>query len=158
MANTARTISCKAWNFTVEYPSRESKHGIKESEDNTQWTPHSSSFEWDMSVCFKYMGQSDYGVVGLHCTSSSWKKVKWTMDVVGSVACGSKDAVLLSIPIWCFILTSSNGTIFHITGHLCGEFTGPQWIPRTKASDTELWFFFICVWINGCVNNREAGD
>ena len=46
-----------------------------------------------------------------------------------------------------------------VTGHLCGEFTGPRWSPRTKASDAELWcFFFICAWINGWVNNREAGD
>ena len=25
--------------------------------------------------------------------------------------------------------------------HLCGEFTGLRWIPRTKASDAELWYF-----------------
>ena len=32
-------------------------------------------------------------------------------------------------------------------------------IHRTKASDTELWFFsLICAWINIWVNNREAGD
>ena len=31
-------------------------------------------------------------------------------------------------------------------------------IPRTKASDAELWCFLICVWINDWVNNREAGD
>ena len=31
--------------------------------------------------------------------------------------------------------------IFRVTGHLCGEFTGRQWIPRTKASDAELWCF-----------------
>ena len=54
-------------------------------------------------------------------------------------------------------MTSSNGNIFRVTDHLCGEFNGPRWIPRTKASDAELWFFF-CVWINGWVNNREAGD
>ena len=30
-------------------------------------------------------------------------------------------------------MTSSNGNIFRVTGHLCGEFTGPRWIPRTKA-------------------------
>ena len=36
------------------------------------------------------------------------------------------------------IMTSSNGNIFRVTGHLCGEFTGPRWIPRTKASDAEL--------------------
>ena len=38
------------------------------------------------------------------------------------------------------------------------EFTGHRWIPRTKASDAELWCFLICAWINGWVNNREAGD
>ena len=35
-------------------------------------------------------------------------------------------------------MTSSNGNIFRVTGHLCGEFTGLRWIPRTKASDAEL--------------------
>ena len=38
-------------------------------------------------------------------------------------------------------MTSSNGNIFHVTGHLCGECTGPRWIPHTKASDAELWCF-----------------
>ena len=39
------------------------------------------------------------------------------------------------------MMTSSNGNIFRVTGHLCGEFIGPRWIPRTKASDAELWYF-----------------
>ena len=39
------------------------------------------------------------------------------------------------------MMTSSNGNIFRVTGHLCGEFTGPRWISRTKASDAELWCF-----------------
>ena len=39
-------------------------------------------------------------------------------------------------------MTSSNENIFCVTGHLCGEFTGHRWIPRTKASDAELWCFF----------------
>ena len=39
------------------------------------------------------------------------------------------------------MMTSSNGDIFRVTGHLRGEFTGPRWIPRTKASDAELWCF-----------------
>ena len=34
-----------------------------------------------------------------------------------------------------------------------------RWIPHTKASDAELWFFsLLCVQINYWVNNREAGD
>ena len=57
------------------------------------------------------------------------------------------------------MMTSSNGNIFRVTGHLCGEFTGHRWIPRTKASDGELWCFaLICAWINGWVNNVEAGQ
>ena len=58
-----------------------------------------------------------------------------------------------------YIMSSSNGNIFRVTGPLCGEFTGPRWIPRTKVSDAELWFFSLsCAWINYWVNNREAGD
>ena len=57
------------------------------------------------------------------------------------------------------MMTSSNGNIFRVTGPLCGEFTGHWWIPRTKASDTELWcFLWSAPWINSWVNNREAGD
>ena len=41
----------------------------------------------------------------------------------------------------CSMMTSSNGNIFRATGHLCGEFTGLRWIPHTKASDAELWYF-----------------
>ena len=34
-----------------------------------------------------------------------------------------------------------------------------RWIPRTKASDAELWcFLWSAPWINGWVNIREAAD
>ena len=39
------------------------------------------------------------------------------------------------------IMTSSNGSIFRVTGPLWGEFTGLRWIPLTKACDAELWCF-----------------
>ena len=58
-----------------------------------------------------------------------------------------------------FMMTSSNGNIFRVTGPLCREFTGDRWIPRTKASDGELGSFSLnCAWINGWVNKRDAGD
>ena len=48
---------------------------------------------------------------------------------------------------------------FPLTCPVCGELTGHRWIPHTKASDAELWCFFcICPWINGWVNNCDAGD
>ena len=57
------------------------------------------------------------------------------------------------------MMTSSNGNIFRVTGHLCGEFTGHRWFPRTKASDAELWcFLWSTPGIKGWVNNRQAGD
>ena len=33
------------------------------------------------------------------------------------------------------------GNAFHITGPLCRESTGPQWIPSQRASDAQLWRF-----------------
>ena len=39
------------------------------------------------------------------------------------------------------MMASSNGNIFLVTDHLCGEFTGHRCISRTKASDAELWCF-----------------
>ena len=39
------------------------------------------------------------------------------------------------------MMTSSNGSIFCVTGHLCGEFTSHRWITSTKAIDAELLYF-----------------
>ena len=36
--------------------------------------------------------------------------------------------------IYLNMMTSSNGNIFRVTGHLCGEFTGPWWIPHIREA------------------------
>ena len=54
------------------------------------------------------------------------------------------------------MLTSSNGNIFRVTGPLCGEFTGHRWVPLTKASDAELWCFFICT-LNERLSKKNWG-
>ena len=69
----------------------------------------------------------------------------------------SQEVLMISTRKMGFIMTSSNGNIFRITGHLCGDFTVHRSMPCTKASDTEL-CFFICAWLNGWINNCEAGD
>ena len=43
------------------------------------------------------------------------------------------------------MITSSYANIYNVTGPLCGEFTGHRWIPITKASDAELWYFLWSV-------------
>ena len=56
-------------------------------------------------------------------------------------------------------MTSWNGNIFRVTGLLCGKYTGDQWIPLTKASDAELWFFtLICAPTNHWADSRDARD
>ena len=56
------------------------------------------------------------------------------------------------------MMTSSNGNIFRVTGHFCGEFTGPRWIPAQRPVMRSLMSSLICARINGWVNNRKAGD
>ena len=60
------------------------------------------------------------------------------------------------------ILTSSNENIFCVTGPLWGEYTGHRWIPLTKASDAELWYFLWfetqlrSMWRHHCKDNVKA--
>ena len=40
------------------------------------------------------------------------------------------------------MMTSSNGNIFRVTGPLCGEFTGPRWIPAQRPVTRSFDVFF----------------
>ena len=53
-------------------------------------------------------------------------------------------------------MTSSNGNIFRVTGHLCGEFIGPGEFPAQRPVTRSFMFPLICVWIHSWENNREA--
>ena len=55
------------------------------------------------------------------------------------------------------MMTSSNGYIFRVTGPLCGH-RSPVNSPHKGQWRGALMFSLICAWINGWVNNREAGD
>ena len=65
-----------------------------------------------------------------------------------------------------FMITSSDGNIFRVTGHFCGEFTGDlRGIHRSPVNSPHkgqwrgaLMLFLICAWINCWVNNHGAGD
>ena len=52
------------------------------------------------------------------------------------------------IPRFMYMITSSNGNFFRVTGVLCGEFTGHRWILLRKARRGDLMFSLICAWIN----------
>ena len=58
------------------------------------------------------------------------------------------------------MMTSSNGKIFRVTGPsgCAGNSPVPVNSPHKGQWRGDLMFSLICVWINGWVNNREAGD
>ena len=62
-------------------------------------------------------------------------------DLGGTADCSWDYCSLSYDRHWRHMMTSSNESIFRVTGHLCGEFTGPRWIPHTKTSYAELWCF-----------------
>ena len=58
-----------------------------------------------------------------------------------------------------YMMTSSNGNIFLVTGPLCGEVTRHRWIsPRKGQRHGAVMFSLIFAWTNGRVNNRDASD
>ena len=70
--------------------------------------PFSRVFHWAIKVLFHFIWRGSC----MYYLGLAWLKIAHVM------------------------LTSSNGNIFRVTGHLCGEFTGPRW-----RSDAELWCF-----------------
>ena len=62
---------------------------------------------------------------------------------------------MLRFPWWRHQMETFSALLAICAGNspVTGEF--PSQRPVTRSFDV---FFFICAWINGCVNNREAGD
>ena len=54
-------------------------------------------------------------------------------------------------------MTSSNGSIFRITGHCYGEFTGPRWIPRTPRPVTRSFDVFFDLRLNKRLSKQSWG-
>ena len=54
---------------------------------------------------------------------------------------GSQEPAYLTRSTPWFIMTSSNGNIFRVIGHLWGIHRSPVNSPHTKANDAELWCF-----------------
>ena len=60
--------------------------------------------------------------------------------------------------VYLSMITSSHGSIFCVTGPLCGEVTGEFPSQRPVTQSLNICFLWSAPWINGWVNNREAGD
>ena len=114
---------------------------------------------WVM-VCFFRKLNVEQSKFGIHfCLLTTWMRVLWNKLCSASQEICTRLALCFLLVntqiLHNYIMTSSNGNTFRVTGHLCGVFTGPRWIPLKKASNAELWcFVWSAPWINGWVNNR----
>ena len=57
-----------------------------------------------------------------------------------------------------FVMTSSNGSISALLAICPGNSPASGEFPHKGEWRGALMFFFICAWVNGWVNNGEAGD
>ena len=93
----------------------------------TRYTRHWSSFRITHTVPLMI----SFDILLLLAWRSCWPKSWWRHQ--GTHVTSYNEGWDMRMP--------SNGNIFRVTGLLCGEFTGHPLIPRTKASDAELWCF-----------------
>ena len=100
----------------------------------------------DLYISFLVFVQNITCQISIWC---GWYTLQWTVPQLSGKECTG---------LKCNMMTSSNGNIFRVTGPLCGEFTGPGEFPTQSQWRGALMFTLICVWINGWVNNHEAGD
>ena len=54
-------------------------------------------------------------------------------------------------------MTPSNGNIFHVTGHLCGEFTGHRWIPCRQRPVTGRFHVLFDLRLNKLLSKQSWG-
>ena len=65
---------------------------------------------------------------------------------------------LIQVAVQLRMMTSSNGNIFRVTGHLCVNSPVPGEFPHKGQWRGALMFSLICVWINDWVNKRGHYD
>ena len=78
-----------------------------------------------------------------HGTTTSGTQPRKNMTTMGKI--DTSDLMMMIrwvMNISSRMMTSSNGNIFRVTGHLCGKFTGPRWISRTKPVTRSFDVFF----------------
>ena len=69
-----------------------------------------------------------------------WSDIKPSFDILWDMLLSIKVRPMIYAHAF-FMMTSSNGNIFRVTGPLREESTDRRWSPLTNASGTELWCF-----------------
>ena len=113
------------------------------------------------ALCLSQGRRMGYPACSKYDTGISWTVVSWGHD---QTSCLVQPTVTVTPwraeePVLHKMITSSNGNILRVTGHLCGEFVrSPVNSPHKDQWRGTLMFSLICIRINCWVNNCEAGD
>ena len=124
---------------------RHKTHGSKSTNSATVWSQdYWKALIYNISTKWRYICSITYWLETP--TKTRWKQ----MSPINTESCTSMSFARFERIMFYFshgylfcvnMMTSSNGIIFRVTGQFCWEFNGNRWIPRTKASDAELWYF-----------------
>ena len=87
-------------------------------------------------------------------TPSWWSKTKYETIHCLTVSCVTPQ--IFPVCIEMLMMTSSNGNIFRVTGHWCGEFTGPGEFP-TQRPVTRSFVVFFDLRLNKRLSKQPCG-
>ena len=118
----------KAWIISVTWSELNAEHFW----DSLRLTLHAKKIRFELHKC-----DISYGSHYCDYISNTLLLLKSLKSISGLGVGKWDDRHVIECAV--NMMTSSNGNIYRVTGHLYGEFTGPRWIPHTKASDAELW-------------------
>ena len=103
---------------------------------------------WQYKLIYLVASLPGIFIRGAICNREDWHGLDWidlSLNSLATIGCPGLPLFHITDSVDHHWVRSwwrhQNGNIFHVTGLLCGEFAGHRWIPRTKASDAELWCF-----------------
>ena len=122
-------------------PLRWQQQNVNQTSNSQQTPPTSPSrASYEVSV-MRILKKMDRVITAPRCIRSADGLVPLGARTSAGIFMIKLGSCIYTGPALKYMMTSSNGNIFRVTGPLCGEFTGHRWIPRTKAIDAELWCF-----------------
>ena len=112
------------WPANVSWVMLKTKHCAASSQNKTTW-------QSDMSLRYVNRRQTRISYKHtFHFALFTWRVSK--MPVIHACGRSKRHTRLIESVTLIRMMTSSNGKIFHVTGPLCGEFTGPGEFPTQR--------------------------
>ena len=156
-------MSCNAWTSDTKFPRR---YAVSLNAHLSEIPASFSLYRWDIVQCY-YIRCTQHLGLSIYAWHPASKLPRRVEQRYRHLLCPQSEErlneIFTSIQFWkrclvdenwiqniwtqpndldIYMMKSSNGNIFRVTGHLCGEFTGPRWIPCKRPVTRRLHVFF----------------